>query len=143
MDITAINVIASSVVSLLVPYFKMLADNLLTKSSEKIGEVATQAVSNKVSNLYEIVKKKLVKRRGASSALKKLREMPNDGDLQSVIRVHLKEIMVSDVKFAKELAYYLKDISESDVDNTFHTTVMGNVEKLTQIGNVYGDVEIH
>ena len=143
MDITAINVIASSIVSLLVPYFKMLADNLLAKSSEKIGEVATQTAINKASQLYEVIKKKFAKRRGASSVLKKLRETPSDSDLQAVVRFHIKEIMASDEKFTKELAHYLKDISETGADNIFHTTILGNVEKLTQIGNIFGDVEIN
>jgi len=50
--------------------------------------------------------------------------------------------METDSDFAKELANLLRETSEAGADTIFHTTINGNVQKLVQMGNVYGDVRI-
>lgn len=142
MDATAIATIASATVSLLAPYLKSLGEQLAKKAGEEIGAKAGETAWGKAKQLYETLKAKFASKPDTAKVISALEESPNDEDTQAAVRFHLKEMMASDESFAKELANLLKEASEAGADTIFQTTIMGNVQKLVQMGNVYGDVKI-
>jgi len=71
-----------------------------------------------------------------------LEKSPDDGDTQATVRFQLKDTMATDESFTLELANILKEASEAGVDTIFHTTILGDVQNLVQMGNVYGNVKI-
>ena len=138
MDTLAITTIASATVSLLSPYLKLVGENL----AKEIGSQAGKTAWEKAKQLYETVKSKFSAKPDTAKVIIALEKSPNDNDTQAAVRFHLKEIMEADNDFAKELANLLKETSEAGADTIFHTTINGNVQKLVQMGNVYGDVRI-
>lgn len=142
MDAIAISGIASAVVSLLVPFLKSLVEGMSKKAGEEIGSKASNLAWEKTRKLYEIIKAKFSSTPETSKTIIALEQMPDDNDTQAAIRFQLKDMLTNDDGFAKELAILLKEASDAGVDTVFHTTVMGNVQKLVQMGNVYGDVKI-
>lgn len=141
MDATAIATIARATVSLLVPYLKSLGEELAKKTGEEIGEKAGETAWDKARQLYETVKAKFSSKPSSANVIKALEESPDDEETQAAVRFQLKEEMASDERFAKELANILKEASEAGADTIFQTTIMGNVQRLVQMGNVYGDVQ--
>jgi len=142
MDTLAITTIASTTVSLLSPYLKLVGENLAQKVGEEIGSQVGETVWNKAKQLYEMVKSRFTAQSDTAKVINALEKSPDDNDTQAAVRFHLKEMMETDSNFAKELANLLKETSEAGADTVFHTTIMGNVQKLVQMGNVYGDVKI-
>ena len=142
MDASALATLASAAVSLLVPYLKSLGEELVKKAGEQIGSKTGETAWSKAKNLYEIVKAKFSSRPETAKALNALEKSPDDGDTQAMVRFHLKDVMALDRSFAQELANVLKEASDAGADSVFHTTIYGDVQKLVQMGNVYGDVTI-
>lgn len=142
MDATAIATIASATVSLLVPYLKSLGDELAKKAVGEIGSKAGGNAWNKAARLYTNVKTKFLAKPETAKVLNAFQKTPDDKDMQVVIGFHLKDVMETDDIFAHELAETLKQASDADVDSIFNTTIYGDVQKLVQIGTVYGNVKI-
>lgn len=142
MEAVAISTIASTAVSLLAPYIKKLGEELAKKAGEEIGSQAGKTAWEKAKVLFETIKTRFTQKPETAKVFSALEKSPDDVDTQAVIRFHLKEIMQSDETFAKELANILKAASDAGADTIFHTTIIGNVQRLVQMGNVYGDVKI-
>jgi len=142
MDTIAIATIASATVSLLVPYLKSLGEELTKKAGGEIGAKVGEAAWIKAKQLYGTVKAKFASNPNTAKVISALEKSPDDEDTQAAVRFHLEAMMASDEGFAKELANLLKEASEAGADTIFQTTIMGNVQKLVQMGNVYGDVKI-
>jgi len=142
MDASSIAMIASAAVSLLVPYLKSLGEGIAKKAGEEIGKKTGETAWRKTQHLYETIKTKFMTKSDTSKIINALAKSPEDTDTQSATRFHLKEVMTSDEYFAKELATILKEASDAGADTIFHTTIYGNVQKLVQMGNVFGDVKI-
>lgn len=142
MDATAIATLASAAVSLLAPYVKQAGERLAKKVGEEIGKGAEEVAWDKAKKLYESVKAKFSTKFSATEALDDLARSPDDGDVKASVRIQLKKIMSVDEDFSKELANILKEAASAGADNVFHTNIYGDVQKLVQMGNVYGDVTI-
>jgi hypothetical protein len=142
MDANTIATIASAAVSLLVPYLKSFGEGLAKKAGEEIGTKSGETAWSKAKRLYETVKAKLSAKPDTARAINALEKSPDDGDTQAAVRFQLKDIMATDESFARELANILKEASEAGADTVFHTTILGDVQKLVQMGNVFGDVKI-
>jgi len=142
MDPEAIATIASSAVSLLAPYLREAAKELAKKAGEELGKASTTAAWNKVKELYNTIRTGFVGREAAIEALDDLEKTPNDPDTQAAVRVQLRKLMQIDDAFAKQLAILLKDAADVGVDTVFKTNIYGNVQKLTVMRDVYGDVTI-
>jgi hypothetical protein len=138
MDPSAIAAIATSAVSLLAPYLKQMADGIVAGAGKRIGEDGWRTATS----LYESIRQKLAGDARESTVLKALERTPNDSDTQAAVRFELKRVMAEDLNFAKQLAVLLKEADEAGADTIFQTTIHGNVEKLVQMGNVYGPVRI-
>ncbi|OGW14372.1 MAG: hypothetical protein A3G93_14945 [Nitrospinae bacterium RIFCSPLOWO2_12_FULL_45_22] len=134
MDPTSLATIATSAVALLSPY--------LEKAGEEFAKSAGSAAWNKAEKLYQAIKAKFAVKFAAREALDNLAKIPEDPDTQAAVCAELKKVMAVDEKFAKQLAGILKEAAEAGVDRVFNTTIYGDVAKLIQIGDVYGDVTI-
>ena len=142
MDPGAIATIASSAVSLLAPYLRKAAEELPKKTSEGLSKVPTTAAWNKVKELYNAIKTRFAGKEAAIEALDDLEKTPDDPDTQADVRAQLRKLMQADDAFAKQLAILLKDAADVGVDTIFKTNIYGNVQKLTVMRDVHGDVTI-
>jgi len=134
MDPTSLATIASGVVSLLSALLKKKSG----ESDKSVGGLALE----KASELFRFIKTKFARQSTAREILDDLTRTPEDPDTQASVRAQLKKTMLADEEFAKQLADFLKEADEAGADAVFNTTIHGNVKKLVQIGNVYGDVTI-
>jgi hypothetical protein len=134
MDLATFVTIATSVVSLLSPYLK--------KFREEIAKSGGSAAFEKTKELYQTLKTKFGDSREAQQALNSFVKTPDNVDSQAALRTQLEKIMVDDEAFAKKLAVLLKEAAEANVDHEFNTTIYGDVQKLIQMGDVYGNVTI-
>jgi hypothetical protein len=142
MEATIISTIAVATVSLLVSYMKSIGEGFAKKTGEELGKQAGGNAWHKAKQLYQVTKAKFSTKSETREVMDALEKSPSDDDTQAVMRFHLKGIMASDENFAKELAYLLKEASEAGADTVFQTTILGDVQKLVQMGNVYGNVNI-
>lgn len=142
MDATTIATLASAAVSLLAPYLKSVGEVLAKKAGEEVGKRAGGAAWDKAKQLYETVKAKFATKPSAAESLDKLAKSPENSDVQSSVKTQLENTMSSDESFARELANILKQAADAGVDTMFHTTIQGDIQKLVQIGVVYGNIEL-
>lgn len=140
----AIILIANAAVSLLTPYLKSLMEGIAKKTGEQLGARVGEAAWGKAQKVYERVKEEFSRNPAARNTLDSFGKSPNDKSVQDSVRNQLKEIMVLDRSFTEELAILLREASEAGAETVFQTTIFGDVQiqKLTQIHNVNGDVII-
>jgi hypothetical protein len=141
MDAVAIASIAGAAVSLIVPFIKNIGESMTKKAGEAIGTKIGDSAWAKAKQLHDTVKAKLCSQPDSMKVISALEKTPDDADAQAAVRFHLKQLMILDENFARELAVMLREASETGVDAVFHTTVSGDVEKLVEIGAIYGNVE--
>lgn len=142
MDTSTMVTIAGTTISLLVPYLKSVVEGMAKKTGEEIGEGAGEAALNKAKQLYNAVKTKFVSKPNAEQSLTELEASPESREYQTKVQKQLEEIMSSDEDFAKELINLLNEATQAGADTVFNTNIYGSVQKLVEIGNVYGDVNI-
>lgn len=140
MDTIALTTIASTVVSLLVSYLKIVGENLAKKAGEQIGSKLGETAWVKAKQLFEIVKMRFTSNSDTAKVINALEKSPNDNETQLAVQFHLKQMLETDKDFAKKLAGLLKEISEVGADTIFQTNISGNVQKLVQMGDVYGNI---
>jgi hypothetical protein len=138
MDPNAVSTIAASAVSLLVPYLAKVAD----KASEEFGKAVATNAWERTKQLYQTIRVRFGGKEAAKEAFDDLERAPNDPDLQAAVRVQLRKFIQDDEDFAKQIADLLKSAADADVDTVFNTQINGDVNKLVQMGTVYGDVTI-
>jgi hypothetical protein len=138
MDEHAITIIADTAISLLVTYLKQIGEHFVKQGIQGVSEAAW----DQAKQLYEAIKNKLSSQPESGKAITTLEQAPDDEKIKDAVRLYLKEIMASDENFAKEIALILREASKVSKDTIFQTKITGNVEKLVQMGNVYGNVEI-
>jgi hypothetical protein len=132
MEPTVIATLASSVVALLVPYFK--------KAAEGFASSAGKAAWDAASQLHDFVRTALGFGPSGDANLQALQKAPGDPAIQEAVRLQLQAKMATDDKFGRELAALLKQADDAGVDNFFHTNIRGDVQKLVQIGVVHGNL---
>lgn len=142
MDAITITTLASTAVSLLIPYLKSIIEGAGKKAVEQVGSKTGELAWDKAKQLYEAIKAKFSVKRDTKKIMSSLEKTPDDSDLQAVMRFQLKEMITKDEKFAKELATILVDASKAGADVIFDTKIVGNVQKFIQIGNVDGDINL-
>jgi len=138
MDSTAVGVIASATVSLIAPYLKRLTGEFAKGFATEAGE----ATWNAAAKVFDNVKSRFSSNSGTTGLISALRMAPDDEELQTVIRFHLKEIMETDEAFATELVHSLQLAAEKGVDNMFQTDISTKIAMVTHIGTVHGTVVI-
>jgi hypothetical protein len=135
MDITSLSFLASTAISILSPYLKILSDGLIKKAGEEIGKATGESAWNKTKQLYEKIKSKFAEKSASRESIEDLEKSPDDPDSQAAARLQLKKILVEDQKFSEELTKIIKEILESEKDETFETKIIGSVENILQISN--------
>jgi len=114
-----IGLIATSAVSLLVPYLADLGKSL----AKEIGKDVSEHVKSKVKVLYETIKNKFTGNDYASETLKRLEEIPEDRSRQDTMASVLKEIIPDDPQFQKMLDQLLSEIEQGNIIQTGSGTV--------------------
>lgn len=142
MDSSTIATIASTAVVLLVPYLKSVSEGFAKKAGEQLGEKSGELAWAKAKQLHQFIRTKFADDSGSEKALSALEETPDDSDTQAAVRFQLKDQMSADNEFAKQIAALLKEADKAGADTVFNTNIHGNVEKLVQMRDVYGDVNI-
>jgi hypothetical protein len=136
MEPVTIVAITSAAVKLLSPYIQEATKGF----AKKMGEETGLGAISKVSQLYEAIKGKFSGKPAAEEALSDLEKTPQDADAQATLRTQLKKVLEADEAFATELAQLLKGAEEAGANTVFNTNITGDVQKLTNIGTVHGNV---
>lgn len=109
-----IGLLATSAVSLVVPYLAKLGKDV----AADIGEKVSEHVSDKVKALYEKIKGKFMGDNYASRTLERLEEKPEDKGRQDMMVSVLKESLPNDPQFQRMLGQLLAEIQLAGVGNT-------------------------
>lgn len=142
METAAISIIAGAVVSLLVAFLKRFAEEIAKGAGEEIGTSAGSRAWDKVEQLYEAIKARFFMAPETAEVIASFERSPDDSGAQAALRFHLEKMMATDEQFARTLVNGIRTASEAGADTLFQTTIWGDVQKLIQMGNVYGDVII-
>jgi hypothetical protein len=142
MDVSIIPTIASTIITLLVPYLMNFGESVLKKAGEDLNSKVGELAQAKVKQIYEKIKMAFSSEPSASEAIESLEKFPDNADIQVKLREQLEARMVSDRVFAMDLIRLLVEADKAGVDSVFSTTVHGKVEKIVQMGDVYGNVSI-
>lgn len=142
MDVSTIATIASTAVALLVPYLKSVSEGFAKKAGEELGEKSGELAWTRAKQLHQLVKSKFSAESSGEKAISALEKVPNDADTQAAVRFQLKDMMEVDEEFARQIATILKEADRAGADTVFNTNIHGNVEKLVQMRDVYGDVNL-
>lgn len=122
MDIIAIG---TAIVSILVSFFK---------------DALSETAKSSVKELFNFIKGKT----GDTEKEKtqKLEKFPDDKITQIEFQKMLEAKMKADNDFAQELLKRLEVLAQNEKEATFKNVITGNVEKIVQINNLFGDVEL-
>ena len=142
MDAVTIGTIASTAISLLVPFLKSIVNGTAERTGEEIGAKAGNLAWEKAKQLHEVLKEKFSSKPETKKNLAVLEKTPDDKEIQSALCFQLKDIFSNDENFAKEIALILKEASDSGADAIFQTTITGNVKNLIQVGDMFGDINL-
>lgn len=122
MDIIAIG---TAIVSILVSFFK---------------DALSETAKSSVKELFNFIKGKT----GDTEKEKtqNLEKFPDDKITQIEFQKMLEAKMKADNDFAQELLKRLEVLAQNEKEATFKNVITGNVEKIVQINNLFGDVEL-
>jgi len=124
MDIITIG---TTVVSILVSFFK---------------DALSETAKSSVKELFNFVKGKTDWNNDEKEKTQKLERLPDDKNTQIEFLKMLEAKMSTDYEFAQELFKRLEMLAQNEKEATFKNVITGNVEKIVQINNLFGDVEL-
>ena len=123
MDPATISVLATTAVGFLSPYLA------------KTGEAVAKTIGEDV---YQALKTRFSKRPIAEEALIDLVKVPQDADLQAMLRVQLRKLLEEDEAFALHLQQVLKEAESTEAGATIIKQMAG--DKAKQFGQVFGNI---
>jgi hypothetical protein len=115
--------------------FKKADDNI----SDEMSKIATLSAKK----VYETVKNKFSSSDQAREKFIGFENQPEKQNIQEDVELLLREYLSNDDAFASKIIEYLRQSAQNNVDVVFNAKIKGNVEKITNIGNVEGDVNIN
>ncbi len=125
--------LATTAVTCLVPFFKEAGKAV----AKRVGDAATDTAVQ----LYNFLKTKLTSP-GASEALTKLEQTPDQQNRQDLFRLTLEEALVDNVQLRDELAALLERLAPEG-DRTMQTAnVSGNENAVAQVAGTGNSVMI-
>lgn len=142
MEPTTISIITASAVSLLVSYLKKATEEFVGEVGKGLGKAVTTFAGSRVQEVYDAIKARFASKEPAKKALDNLVKAPEDLNYQAAVRIELTKLLQEDAIFARQLTDLLKEAAQANVDEVFNTQIYGDVQKLAQMGNVYGDVTL-
>jgi hypothetical protein len=113
MDPVTITAVASSVLSMLLPYIQKAGD----KFAEEIGK----SIPEYIGKLYDAIKRRFETKPIAIETVNELEKKPDDPDLQEAFAGQLKMFLNEDDLFAKEINDLLRLKGQSTVINIAQT----------------------
>jgi hypothetical protein len=120
-----------------------MGEDFAKKTGEELGKKAGDTIWDNAKRVYGMVREKFGSNPKTAQVMQSIEARPTDQEAQAAVQLNLKDLMSADENFKNELTAIVKEIAESDVANTFFdTTILGDVQKYIQIGNVYGDVNL-
>jgi len=133
MDSASIALIANATIAFIIPYLKLLGDEM----AKEIGKTAGATTWSKAKQVFDILKTKFSSKPSASEALEDLAKQPEDRDSAAAVRAQLKKIMSSDDEFSKELAGMVREVVEADryFSPELHNKIYGDNQTIVQTGN--------
>lgn len=124
MDIV---VIGTTIVSILVSFFK---------------DALSETAKSSVKELFNFIKGKTSGSDTEKEKTQKLEKLPDDKSTQMEFQKILEAKMRADNDFAQELLKRLEALAQNEKEATFKNVITGNVEKLVQINNLFGNIEL-
>jgi len=131
-----IGLLATTAVSVLVPYLAKLGKSL----AADIGEDVSGHVSNKVKALYEKIKSKFMGDDYASRTLERMEEKSEDKGRQDMMVSVLKESLSNDPQFQKILDQLLSEIKQGNIVQTGRSITASGHGSVAVGGDVTGNI---
>jgi hypothetical protein len=125
--------LATTAVTCLVPFF--------TEAGKAVAKRVGDAATDKTVQLYNFLKTKLTSS-GASEALRKLEQTPDQPNRQSLFRLTLEDVLVDDPQFRDELAALLEKLAPEARGTTQTANVVGNENAVAQVSGSGNSVVI-
>jgi hypothetical protein len=132
----------AAAVKILSPLFKDAAKELTKGTTGEIGKSIGSTAVDKAKELYETIRAKFSSSPLATESLTDISKKPDDPSTQAAFRAQLKEQLESDDKFAAKLVQLIQEADKAGIGAVFNTDVHGDVENLTNVGTVHGDLSI-
>jgi hypothetical protein len=131
MDPASVTLIATTAVNLLSPYLK--------KAGEEVGKQVGQEAWNKAKELYQAVREKFSGKKEAEQSLDSLKDRPDDPQSKVAVELKLNDELRADREFAVRVINILEAADKARAEEAFGITIHGNVEKLVNVRDIYGD----
>jgi hypothetical protein len=128
MDPKVISALASSIVTVLVPYLAKAGAEL----AKEIGKMSIE----KIGTLYQAIKAHFQSHPAADEALTDMEATPDDEDTQAALRLQLKKQMEADPVFADMLHQLVEEIGQDEQAAAFLSQVYDS--KVGILSQVYG-----
>lgn len=125
--------LATTVVGLIMPYLKAIA--------QKAGDVSIE----KVGQLYKMIKEKLSGDSYAEETLKRIEEDPNSASRKAALEGVLDEKIKADPTFASELEKFIalaKELQGDKISQSIKVSDNAKTGNITAIGKVEGNVDL-
>jgi hypothetical protein len=120
-------VIGTTIVSILVSFFK---------------DALSETAKSSAKELFNFIKGKTSGSDTEKEKTQKLEKFPDDKSTQIEFQKMLEARMKADNDFAQELLKRLEVLAQNEKEATFKNVITGNVEKIVQINNLFGDIEL-
>jgi hypothetical protein len=132
-----LRIVATSAVSLLVPYF--------AKAGEAFAEKVGERLFARMDDLHATIKRKFERDDYAAQTLNRVEEKPKSEGRQAALREVLAEKMGEDAEFASRVDQLVKEISaQSEASQgdviTQHLGISGKAGNVFQVGKAEGDI---
>ena len=111
-------ILAASIVNILMPYFKVIANEV----AKKVGS----ELPKNISKIWQRIKTRLSGDPNTEEILKDLSAHPDDQDLQAVFRVQLRKALEQDNEFYEQIKKLVQS-EQARISNVSNQTGTGNI----------------
>jgi hypothetical protein len=126
-------------VQLLAPFLSQLLAGA-GEQVQEIGGEAVQAVCKHAKKVWDRLRPAVEAKEGAKEAATDVAAQPDDGDLQTALKVQLKKLLEADAAMASDLASLLEDAHRDGVDQRSIKVAGDVIAKAEGHGKAFGVV---
>ena len=101
----------------------------------------SETAKKSIEGLFGVIKAKLSTKQDGQKALDELKKSPSDNNKQIEFEEQLKKQMIEDKYFARSVVEELQPIIHNEEISVFLNKI-DKVNKIIQINNMYGDIEM-
>jgi hypothetical protein len=138
MDASLVASVTGAVVGFLTAYFRKAAES----GAGELGKQAGSAVWQKAKSLFDLVRGNLGQSQEAQAKLDDLVTSPDDPAKAEAVRTEVELLLSRDAALLKLFREQLIQLDEAGADGVFQTNIHGQIKNFTQIGTMYGDLNI-